>query len=185
MDVPMRMLEDIMSGAAIGAVGGAATTALAGGGGPQTRQGMWRGAMFGALGGGLFGGLREMMTMQHQQDAFDVDNASYEDLLNLFGPGHSPAKASVETVSALPESRMTAEDVARLRREEAAGGGGGGGASKDCSICMDAFEAGDAVRSLPCLHRFHVACVDRWLTQHNASCPVCKMPIIQNNGGGR
>lgn len=55
------------------------------------------------------------------------------------------------------------------------------------SICMDVFEAGDDVRSLPCLHRFHVACVDRWLTQHAATCPVCKMPILDNNGnnGGR
>lgn len=51
----------------------------------------------------------------------------------------------------------------------------------DSSICMDEFEAGDAVRSLPCLHRFHVACVDRWLTQHAATCPVCKMPIIDSN----
>jgi hypothetical protein len=88
--------------------------------------------MMGAVGGGLFGGLREMMAMQQQQAGFDIDNASYEDLLNLFGPGHTPEKASVEAVSALPESRVTEADVARMRRSSSeGGGGGGGGASKD------------------------------------------------------
>ena len=45
---------------------------------------------------------------------------------------------------------------------------------------MEEFAAGDAVRSLPCLHRFHRDCVDRWLTQHAATCPVCKMAILEN-----
>lgn len=74
MDVPMRMLEDIMSGAAIGAVGGAASLALRGGdgGGREARQHLWRGMMVGAVGGGLLGGIREMM-MAQQQDFLDVD----------------------------------------------------------------------------------------------------------------
>lgn len=60
---------------------------------------------------------------------------SYDDMLNLFGPGTKPPdRASATTVSALPESRVTEEEVARMRRAAAEGGGGGGGASKDWCV---------------------------------------------------
>ncbi len=43
----------------------------------------------------------------------------------------------------------------------------GGGTEEDtaCSICMCDFNAGDHLRTLQCLHRFHVSCVDRWLAE--------------------
>ena len=45
-----------------------------------------------------------------------------------------------------------------------------------CCICYDEFAAGDDVKTLPCLHRFHEVEIDRWLRQKN-SCPVCNTPI--------
>lgn len=42
-----------------------------------------------------------------------------------------------------------------------------------CAVCLSEFEAGDSVRQLQCVHRFHMACVDTWLSQSGA-CPVCK-----------
>jgi hypothetical protein len=38
------------------------------------------------------------------------------------------------------------------------------------------YEDGEAVRTLPCLHNFHAACIDHWLG-HNEVCPVCKTSI--------
>eukprot|EP01031_Cornospumella_fuschlensis_P033411 gene33411-40418_t len=42
-----------------------------------------------------------------------------------------------------------------------------------CSICLCSYERGDEVKTLPCLHNYHVHCIDRWLQQSTA-CPVCK-----------
>ena len=40
-----------------------------------------------------------------------------------------------------------------------------------CTICMEAFVGGDHVRTLPCMHRYHVRCVDWWLAAHT-ECPI-------------
>lgn len=48
---------------------------------------------------------------------------------------------------------------------------------KKCTICMEEFLAGDALRCLPCLHSYHVACIDRWLKLSQA-CPVCKHNVM-------
>ncbi|XP_058111113.1 E3 ubiquitin-protein ligase SDIR1-like [Magnolia sinica] len=42
-----------------------------------------------------------------------------------------------------------------------------------CSICLEDVESGELVRHLPCLHQFHVGCIDMWLRQ-KAVCPICK-----------
>lgn len=49
-----------------------------------------------------------------------------------------------------------------------------------CAVCCEDFASEDEVRTLPCLHIFHVPCIDRWLTSgmRNAmSCPVCQRAI--------
>lgn len=44
------------------------------------------------------------------------------------------------------------------------------GSLGDCAICLDAFGAG---KEMPCGHRFHGECLERWLGVHG-SCPVCR-----------
>ena len=48
-----------------------------------------------------------------------------------------------------------------------------GTALLECTICMEAFAEGVLVRTLPCMHRYHAACVDRWLAS-SPECPICK-----------
>jgi len=53
----------------------------------------------------------------------------------------------------------------------------------DCNICRERFRDGDQLRILPCLHKYHAACIDRWLIQ-NRTCPTCKfsldsLPVMQ------
>ncbi|KAG9316636.1 hypothetical protein JVU11DRAFT_2690 [Chiua virens] len=45
-----------------------------------------------------------------------------------------------------------------------------------CPICIIDFEEGDDLRVLPCegKHRFHQSCVDPWLLELSASCPICR-----------
>jgi len=44
---------------------------------------------------------------------------------------------------------------------------------EECSICFDNFAEGEQLRLLPCMHKFHASCVERWLVQKH-TCPVCK-----------
>jgi len=47
-----------------------------------------------------------------------------------------------------------------------------------CAICLEEFQAGEVLRLLPCLHRYHCGCVDRWLSKaHCPECPLCRRRI--------
>jgi len=45
-----------------------------------------------------------------------------------------------------------------------------------CTICLCGMEDGEEVRRLPCMHLFHIACVDRWLGL-NKRCPICRVDV--------
>lgn len=56
---------------------------------------------------------------------------------------------------------------------------------KICSVCISDYVTGNKLRQLPCMHEFHIHCIDRWLSE-NCTCPVCRQPVLQigaaNNG---
>lgn len=43
-----------------------------------------------------------------------------------------------------------------------------------CRVCLSAYEDGETLRTLPCLHSFHQACIDPWL-RGRKDCPLCKV----------
>ncbi|RKP38699.1 hypothetical protein BJ085DRAFT_5272, partial [Dimargaris cristalligena] len=43
-----------------------------------------------------------------------------------------------------------------------------------CPICIDGMKIQKDLRQLPCLHIFHTECIDEWLLQKSATCPMCK-----------
>jgi len=55
---------------------------------------------------------------------------------------------------------------------------GGAADENKCMICMEIFVEGDGLRALPCLHRYHKACVDEWLCRR-PECPICKRDVTQ------
>ncbi|XP_047323204.1 E3 ubiquitin-protein ligase MPSR1-like [Impatiens glandulifera] len=53
-----------------------------------------------------------------------------------------------------------------------------------CMICLDDWEVGMKVKEMPCKHKFHGECIEKWLGIHG-SCPVCryKMPVENDDDG--
>ncbi|CAD6222927.1 unnamed protein product [Miscanthus lutarioriparius] len=50
----------------------------------------------------------------------------------------------------------------------------GGGELGECAICLDGLV--DAGKEMPCGHRFHGGCLERWLGVHG-NCPVCRREL--------
>ncbi|TPX48210.1 hypothetical protein SeLEV6574_g02181 [Synchytrium endobioticum] len=48
---------------------------------------------------------------------------------------------------------------------------------ESCTICIESFEDGEQVRVLPCNHFFHAHCVDTWLKERAAECPICRVEV--------
>ena len=45
-----------------------------------------------------------------------------------------------------------------------------------CSICLEECSSMLQQQILPCLHKFHQRCIERWL-QTQTTCPECRTPI--------
>lgn len=48
--------------------------------------------------------------------------------------------------------------------------------NRECVICMIEFNIGDAIRYLPCMHSYHIDCIDDWLMR-SFTCPSCMEPV--------
>ncbi|TYI25723.1 hypothetical protein ES332_A05G070000v1 [Gossypium tomentosum] len=107
---------------------------------------------------------------RHRDMRLDIDDMSYEELLAL--------EERMGTVStAVPEAALskclksgiykaTSLEDANVRFE---------GEKNDikCSICQEEYVIGDEVGRLHCEHRYHIACIQKWLRMKNW-CPICK-----------
>lgn len=47
----------------------------------------------------------------------------------------------------------------------------------ECVVCLDGLQ-GTSVRTLPCGHKFHTACIDEWVVRGNGECPLCKSEFV-------
>ncbi|XP_004502459.1 uncharacterized protein [Cicer arietinum] len=51
----------------------------------------------------------------------------------------------------------------------------------ECSVCLSEFEEGEKVRSLKCKHTFHKDCLDKWLQDYLATCPLCRNKVLPDH----
>ncbi|KAE8801093.1 RING-H2 finger protein ATL5P [Hordeum vulgare] len=49
----------------------------------------------------------------------------------------------------------------------------------ECPIYLEEFKVGNEVRGLPCVHNFHVECIDQWL-RLNVKCSRCRCSVFPN-----
>ncbi|CAH2292240.1 E3 ubiquitin- ligase RNF115-like isoform X1 [Pelobates cultripes] len=52
----------------------------------------------------------------------------------------------------------------------------------NCPICLEEYENGQHLLTLPCRHHFHTDCILTWL-QQNVSCPICRDRVFFANAG--
>jgi len=108
------------------------------------------------------------------EGGMNVDQMSYDELLTHFGAGNEQKGAPSSAIDALPvHSFEKGRDICENGKHKK---GGEKEEPRSCSVCLDDFGDGDAIRTLPCFHTYHQPCIDRWLSSNN-SCPVCKTPI--------
>ncbi|KAI4314151.1 hypothetical protein L6164_027086 [Bauhinia variegata] len=52
----------------------------------------------------------------------------------------------------------------------------------ECVICLEEWEAGNVAKKMPCEHKFHPNCIEKWLGIHG-SCLVCRyqMPVDEKD----
>jgi hypothetical protein len=81
-------------------------------------------------------------------------------------------KAILDT---LPSRVITETELARQTAAEVVDEG-----NIKCLVCLVEYEVNEEVRTMPCLHFFHKACIDKWLLKRAATCPICKFNIKQD-----
>ena len=83
----------------------------------------------------------------------------------------SPSQVSVE---AFRPKWVVCGGRERKRRREPSGN------PVECAVCLDAIREGEPVKRLPCGHVFHSSCVDPWLMEEKAVCPICRKGVFDD-----
>nr|AEL13393.1 ring finger protein [Zea mays] len=89
--------------------------------------------------------------------------------------GNAPARKSDEASQLSVSSTGSSNE----KKQDGLKADGTGKTTQDeltCSVCLEQVMVGDLLRSLPCLHQFHVNCIDPWLRQQG-TCPICKHQV--------
>ncbi|CAK9166951.1 unnamed protein product [Ilex paraguariensis] len=50
--------------------------------------------------------------------------------------------------------------------------------SLECAVCLSVIEEEEEIRKLKCKHTFHKDCLDTWLRQDVATCPLCRKNLL-------
>ncbi|KAL6903520.1 hypothetical protein ACP4OV_004333 [Aristida adscensionis] len=93
----------------------------------------------------------------HSQPNIDLND--YDALLALDENNDQHTGASGSQINNLPESVVQSNSV-----------------EEPCAVCLENLSAGETIRHLPCFHKFHKECIDKWL-KRKKMCPVCKSGI--------
>ncbi|XP_068658094.1 RING-H2 finger protein ATL64-like [Aristolochia californica] len=48
----------------------------------------------------------------------------------------------------------------------------------ECGVCICKISRGEEIRELRCEHLFHRHCLDGWCGYGNATCPICRRPLL-------
>ncbi|CAL0331103.1 unnamed protein product [Lupinus luteus] len=120
------------------------------------------------LQGGLLMGGRLTRHDRFRRLRLDIDNMSYEQLLDL-GERIGYVNAGLKEDEMGRNIRKTkfkfSHDASKNQVD------------RKCTICQEEYEADDELGKLNCKHSYHVRCIKQWVAQKNF-CPVCKQQVM-------
>ncbi|GAB4847590.1 Translation initiation factor 3 subunit c [Ancistrocladus abbreviatus] len=103
-----------------------------------------------------------LSAVQSQMGAVET---TFEEVTNIFDIGDAKGLPG-DFVEKIPKIKITNDDIVDASGEKVS-----------CSVCLQDFQLGETVRSLPhCHHMFHLPCIDKWLLRHG-SCPLCRRDL--------
>ncbi|GAV62195.1 Gly-zipper_Omp domain-containing protein/zf-RING_2 domain-containing protein [Cephalotus follicularis] len=103
-----------------------------------------------------------LSAVQSQMGAVEM---TFEDLPNIFDTGGAKGMTG-DSVERIPKIKITKDNNVDASGEKVS-----------CSVCLQDFQLGETIRSLPhCHHMFHLPCIDKWLLRHG-SCPLCRRDL--------
>lgn len=103
-----------------------------------------------------------LSAVQSQMGAVE---SSFEEIPNIFDTGGSKGLPG-DSVEKIPKISITSNNNVDASGDKVS-----------CSVCLQDFQLGETVRSLPqCHHLFHLPCIDKWLLRHG-SCPLCRRDL--------
>ncbi|XP_075653207.1 NEP1-interacting protein 2-like [Castanea sativa] len=103
-----------------------------------------------------------LSAVQSQMGAVDV---SFDEIPNIFDTGGAKGLPG-DSVEKIPKIIITGNNNVDASGDRVS-----------CSVCLQDFQLGETVRSLPhCHHIFHQPCIDKWLLRHG-SCPLCRRDL--------
>ncbi|RCH78646.1 hypothetical protein CU098_006285 [Rhizopus stolonifer] len=94
------------------------------------------------------------------------DSPSYEELLDLatfIGPARRPTVSQEAIDSHVPLLKYTQQVKQTML-----------GNAEGCQVCLNNYQSEEDVRVLDCHHGFHKECIDKWLTEGQNKCPLCR-----------
>lgn len=113
----------------------------------------------------------------YQADSMQSLSTSQQQSLPIYYP--APGSSSRLVLQLAEEEQIQIAKRIGLIQHLPTGTYDGGGSSKksrECVICMVEFVVGDSIRFLPCMHTYHVKCIDDWLMR-SFICPSCMEPV--------
>ena len=116
-------------------------------------------------------------TMRHLVNARDFSGNDY-DRLSSFVEENGPAIGSIFSVIGATETEINRCPSRTLKAgDDLLRSSGSSDQRQTCSICLEQYQTGETVRTIPCFHTFHQKCIDPWLATR-AECPICKHSAI-------